>query len=491
MPSRPAKRKPRTAANFDQHAAQHYMSVALGTAHLMAWALMIVAAWGDLWFDEIWSLALVKEAKTWAELLTRFHHDNNHLLNSVFLQLMGDQKPPIVYRLLAVLSGMGSISVIMYLAKPWGNWAMLFSVLLAGTSYPLTLYFSEARGYAPAIFFALLSYSALLANLRQFKLSSLLLFWTTNVLGILAHLTFLIVSTSLLVFSLARPVDAGESPICKLARLLILHLPPVTFFGWFYLFFVQDMVVGGGPTHSVWSVIRQASALLIGFPEGPLFSGLAMIAVLAIMVAGVYNLYSASDGQWLFYLMVLFVSPIVMLIITQPQYLYFRYFVVCFPFFYLLLAHLLAHWYGGWPKQTRPLVLVALAILIAGQMIGVFQLLVLGRGSYTAALARIAASSPAERPVRIGSTHDFQNQLLVEFFVSSRPELQRLRYVAQPNWDRENPDWLITHSQHPSYRPPPGVNIAPIGTYMFVDTYRFSGISGWNWFLYRREPAIR
>lgn len=284
------------------------MPVALGFAYLLSCTLIITAGRGDLWFDEIWSLAIAKEAKTPVELLTRFHHDDNHLLNSVFLKFMGDQKAPIVYRLLAMLSGMGSIAVIGYLARTWGNWATLFSVLLAGTSYPLVLYFSEARGYAPAIFFALLSYSALLESLRQFRLSSLLLFWIANILGILAHLTFVTVSKSFLVFNLAREIRADGSPIRKFVRLLVLHLPPLTFFGWFYLFFVQDMVVGGGPTYSVWFVIRQASALLIGFPEGPLFSGLAMIVVLAIMVAGVYNLYSASDGQWLFYLMVWYCS---------------------------------------------------------------------------------------------------------------------------------------------------------------------------------------
>jgi hypothetical protein len=317
-----------------------------------------------------------------------------------------------------------------------------------------------------------------------------LLFWIANVLGILAHLTFVMVSTSLLVFSVARVICADGSPIRKLVRLLALHLPPLIFIGWFYLFFVQDMVVGGGPTYSVWSVITQASALLIGFPDGPLFRGLATIFVLAVMVTGAYNLYRASDQQWLFYPMLLFVSPIVMLVITQPEYLYFRYFVVCFPFFYLLLSHLLAHWYGTWPEQRRPLVVLTMAILIVGQMYSVFQLLSLGRGGYTVALARIAASSP-EGIVRIGSTHDFQNQLLVEFFASSRPDLQRLRYVAQPNWHRDNPDWLITHSQHASYQPPPAIDIAQIGTYMFVETYKFSGISGWNWFLYHRKSASR
>jgi hypothetical protein len=395
-----------------------------------------------------------------------------------------------VYRLLAVLSGMGSIVVIGYLARKWGTWATLFSVLLAGTSYPLVLYFSEARGYAPAILFALLAYSALLENRRQFRLSSLLLFWIANILGILAHLTFIMVTISLLVFNVARETGAEGSPTGKLTRLLALYLPPSIFFCWFFLFFARDMIVGGGPKYSVWFVISQASALLIGFPDGPVFSGLAMIAVLGVMVIGIYNLRRARDEQWLFYLMILFVSPIVVLTITQPQYLYFRYFVVCFPFFYLLLAHLLANWYGAWPRQRRPLVLMAVAISIAGQMYGVFQLIVSGRGGYTTALVRIAASSP-EGIVRIGSTHDFQNQLLVEFIASSRPDLQRLRYVAQPNWHGENPDWLITHSQHASYQPPPGIDIAQIGTYIFVETYKFSGISGWNWFLYRREPASR
>ena len=177
-----------------------------------------------------------------------------------------------------------------------------------------------------------------------------------------------------------------------------------------------------------------------------------------------------------------------LLILTRPQYLYFRYFIVCFPFFYLLLSHMACNCHRSWPNRWRWLLVVAVAMLIAGQTQRVYGLLTVGRGNYFAALAHISERSP-KGIVRVGSDHDFRNRVLFDFYAPLISEGNRLRYVEQPNWREAPPDWILIHSQDVSYQAPKGFVVQGIGVYRLTDEYRFSGISGWSWFVFRRETV--
>src|SRR5512143_455296 len=59
---------------------------------MLAWAgiglgsiLMVLSARGDLWLDEIWSIFFAEAARSPCEILTLFRHDNNHVLNTLYL----------------------------------------------------------------------------------------------------------------------------------------------------------------------------------------------------------------------------------------------------------------------------------------------------------------------------------------------------------------------------------------------------------------------
>lgn len=58
---------------------------------LLSSVLFVFAALGDLWFDEIWSVAFAEMAETPLDLLIYFQHDNNHLLNTLFIYAIGQQ----------------------------------------------------------------------------------------------------------------------------------------------------------------------------------------------------------------------------------------------------------------------------------------------------------------------------------------------------------------------------------------------------------------
>ena len=468
------------------------MRGAFWLAFLLSSVLIVAAARGDLWLDELMSLSFARTSHSITDIFVRFHYDNNHPLNTVFLYLAGVRQTLFIYRSFAVLSGIGSVFLVGYIAgKHWGAPEALCSIVLTGTSYPLLLYFSEARGYGPAIFFALAAYALLQQNWRRFHPARLVLFWAASILGVLSHSTFIMATIAFCIAGLAHEIQAAGSWRQKSLRITAHHAPPLVFFAWWYGFFLKDMVIAGGPIYSKWEVLTQASALLMGFPETHGFMVAAAVVVLAVVAVGVASLGRERDPQWTFFLAVLVLAPALVLIATRPTYLYFRYFIVCFPFFYLLLSHVVCRCYRAWPKWGRWLLAAAVAVLIAGQTPRVYALVTLGRGSYSKALARIAEDSPPG-VVRIGSDHDFRNHLLVDFYAPLVPGGSRLRYVEQPRWGESPPDWIILHSQDLSYHPPQWFAVNGLGRYRLADEYRFSGISGWNWFVFRGEtPGSR
>lgn len=451
-------------------------------------AAVIAAARGDLWLDEVTSLSFAVNARSFPDIFTVFHHDNNHPLNTLFLYFAGSQRNLFVYRLLAVFSGIGSILLIGHMARrDWGRLEAFCSVVLAGTSYPLLLYFSEARGYAPAVFFGLAAYRILRVNLHDFGIFRLVLFWSTSILGMLSHATFFMLTVSFIVWDLAYEIQNSGILRQKAARFIAHHSLPLAFFGWCYLFFLQNMVIDGGPVYSTWTVIGQTCSLLLGLPDTAGFHKAGIVLVLAVTAAGSTSLYIRRDAVWIFFPAIIVLAPALMLLVNHPQHLYFRYFFVCFPFFLLLLARLLSDWYRSPSVSLRWISMIALALFVIGQMPRDYLLLKFGRGEYAAALEYIVENSPGDMIVPVGSDHDFRNKILFDFYAGRVLAGNRLRYIEKSQWDKNPPGWIIRHSQQLNYYPEKDIEIRGIGKYHLERTYGFSGYSGFRWFLFRAE----
>jgi hypothetical protein len=462
---------------------------AIRFALLLSTILIMAAARGDLWLDEIWSIAYTRYAHSAADIFFRFRYDNNHPLNTLYLYLMGEQNIFLLYRLPAVLSGIGSLFLIVYIAmKEWGYREALCSILLAGISFPLLLYFSEARGYAPEIFFALACYVLLHRNLQDFTIARMILFWIFSVLGVLSHSTFIIAAVGFIIGNLTEAFSNEGSRHRKFLHYIAYHVPPFIFYAWWYMFFLKDMVIGGGPIYRIWDITAQTATMLLGLPEGTVFSFAALCCVFLLITVGVFCLYRERNPRWLFFLTVLTFSPAVIYISSHPVVIYFRYFIVCFPFFYLLSSYLICKCCDSRP-EFRILVIVALlAVLASGHARRDYQLLKTGRGQYRAALEYIAQTSPGA--INIGSDHDFRNLLIFDFYTRLMPGGNRLHYKKNSEWIKEPPDWIITHSQNPSYHSPHNIIINRIWRYRFITEYRSAEVSGFNWFLFRREAGI-
>jgi hypothetical protein len=391
-------------------------------------------------------------------------HDNNHVLSSLYLWFLGTTAPPYAYRLFAVACGIGSLLVIARIARRWTLAEAVASVVLVGTSFPLLLYFSEARGYAPAMFLALAAY-ALIQESDKPSWRLVALFWMVSILGVLAHLTFVFVTAALLTI--------------RRERYVALHSVPLLFIGVWYLAFVRDMSFNARLRYSLFDVAAQAGSLLLGIPER--WPGVvAVIAVGAVVAGGAFVLRRDGDAMAPFY-PALLIAPLAAVLIMQPDFLYARYFAVFFPFFYLLLARLICR------VPVRWAAVALVAVLVTAQSGRVWSLLAVGRGQYSRALARISAATGPRRIV-LGSDNDFRTTMILSYYARRLRHPGGIYYVARPDWSTTPPEWFIAQTQDFEKHPAAAGVLAGGAQYVLVDEYPYAGLSGWRWFVYRRAP---
>lgn len=459
---------------------------ALAALFFVASVLLAAAgARGDLAIDEVVSLNKALGVQHWAELFTQYQNDNNHLLNTLFMRAIGETRHLFLYRIPALLFGAALLPLLMVTSRRLGNRLPVWVACLSGLSYPMVLYSSEARGYLPALFFAVLAYELIQQCWEGFAVWKLLMFWAALGLGILAHFSFIMVCLALGVWCLAHDYWARVPLRAVIGNAVRYFAVPLVFLAGLYLVYIRHMRVLGGNPETRWDTISDTALYLLGFsPEDVL--RLPGVALMLVLVAGaVWKLIRRRRQEWIFFIAILFLAPAFVILVWRPSILYFRYFSVSFPFFYLLLAYLLA----GWSEQGGKMRLLAVALaatITTGHLVKIAGLIHYGRGNYSAALRAMAAATPGP-VIRVSSDHDFRNGTLLEFYARFLPNKQ-VEYIPRPRRDAETPDWFIEHCLNPTFPPYPDVEVGGIGKYDLFGVYPFCGSSGWSWFVYLRIP---
>lgn len=123
----------------------------LGALLLLGFGLRVAGAQGGLWLDEAWSAVLAEGVGTPLGILLSINHDNNHHLNSLWLQLVGLDAPPLLARGLSIASGTAAIWVAWRIGARRSAALGLVMALLFAISPILVTLGSEARGYAPMV----------------------------------------------------------------------------------------------------------------------------------------------------------------------------------------------------------------------------------------------------------------------------------------------------------------------------------------------------
>ncbi len=456
----------------------------------LALGLYLLMAQGDLWLDEIWSFQWVENASSPLDVFLRFRHDNNHPLNTLWLSLVGPGAVPGLIRLPSVLSGVLSAILLLRLARCIDRRSGGIVATLFLGSFPLAVYFSEARGYASAIAFGLAATLVLYQARLIPSWSRAVVFWTLCLGTLLSH-----ASAVLLIGALGLWTLAGGWMLHRNWRTSLTHAAswfgiPSGFLGAYYVVFLRGMEIGGGPEYSVPKVLGDFFAYALGLPAAYPASLVAVGIGAALLVwAGLSLPRPALHLRAL--LLAILVVPTVALAVARPEILYFRYFLILLPLFYLFAGLALASLLAGSSKIRVVGPAIALAAYLAAQTPSLVAFAQAGRGQYERTLTAIASSPFSDKSV--ASDHDFRNFLVVDFVKENRPGLSTIAYRPNAN---HRAHWFLRHSQEalPDKIAP---NWIRDGTaYTLVAVFPYGGISGWHWLLYRKKwlpasgPAI-
>ncbi|MCP4001833.1 MAG: hypothetical protein GY727_13070 [Gammaproteobacteria bacterium] len=462
----------------------------LSRTHFLAAALLVTTAlffriWiarDAFWLDEIWSYNLIKLINSPLEILTNLKVDNNHLLNTWFMYLIGEQTNWFIYRIPSIISGTATVilmgmSAIRLGNKPW--LAMLFGTI----SLPLVQYSAEARGYGLAAFLGIAAwyiyyFKALPANSFRW----VMLFWIVCALGFTAHLSFVFVFISL---GVAWGIELFyERKIAQqlIVRRLVIFIPPGIFLAWLYIIFYSQLSVGGGQKNVLLSSsLLQLGQSLLGAPINTLSS---LIACGITVVLSVIGLTQLKKHQQYFFTAVLLLVPCLLLTAFKPEFFYPRYILTCVPFAYLLMAQALE---SGLYKTgaIKLITVILLFFILTGSSLQLYDLAKWGKGNYPKAIEEMYLSA-GNKSFTVGSDFDFRHKALIDFYTQYRSDAKLLMYVENAHTATPPTEFFITHDRHATPSTKQYLRLKNNGTYEIVGIYPYSGLSGWNWYIYKR-----
>lgn len=453
---------------------------------LLAGLARFYAALGDFWLDEVWSWFLAGRLNSPADVLFELKHENNHFLNTWILYFLGPGEHWVVYRIPAVIAGIGTVIVCGLISARRGAGEAVMTLVLIGGSYPLIHFSSEARGYSYVLFFSATAFLFLERALRRPDWRNGLLFGTCCVLGFLSQPMFVYFYISAFAWSSwawLRERPSGREFALRIGRC---HALPILFAGGLYYVNLREMINAGGTIFGLRQVLVETLSLTFGGPfGGPAAIGVALIAIV-IFFAGVEVLRRSGHDEWLFHVLVIAVAPAILLAVVQRQEVYPRYFLISVLFLLLLAGELLAMlWQSG--RAGRIVGGLLLVVFLVGNGRHTARLIEVGRGGYWEALQFMERRSP-EPTIRVGSDHDFRNGMLLSFYSVYTPLNKRLEYFPQDRW-HEGPEWMILHDQEMDWTPPETFASPHGHQYRLAAFYPYAGLSGWHWALYRRDTA--
>ncbi len=451
---------------------------------LLALLPRFIAAQGDLWLDEIWSVFLVKSATQLLDILY-IRHDNNHILNSLYLYLIGDNRSAFIYRLVSILSGSATVVIMGLINLKRGLVAGIITLCLGTFSYPLIHYSSEARGYALGMFFALTSYVFFNKALSKTSMWPVILFQVSVLFGMLSHLMFIFVYVSLLAWFMTNQLRLGGRLNQLGVRLIIWNLAPITVSLALYFFFFQKMLIGGGDPRNHSDVLVSVGSLISGAIKFPPLEATGILLSCIGFAVTFQHLRQEAGGEEIFYLGVVILVPLIFWLVVRPGFLSERYFFLGLPFFYVMIGRLLANLWQAHVFQ-KSICLLVLLFFSAGNFQRSIDLMTIGRGGYRQAV-QFMASQTLENNISVGSDHDFRNKILLQYFSQYLPQEKKLLYFEKGHWPFDGPEWLIAHSQKDDFTPPNIIEFKGIGNYFLSEIFQYKGLSGFHWALYRQH----
>jgi hypothetical protein len=436
-------------------------------------ALRLPGLRDEPWLDEVWSIGLARKAASAFDVFFRLRHDNNNVLNTLYLRLVPEGPGWQRYRLLAFVCGLLTVALLGWDDEDPARG--LLAAALAAVSTQMVLYGTEARGYALAALAAVACFRLLQPGVPRTRARAAA-FSACALLGLFSHPTFAYV------FAALAALSAAALPrTTRIRGLLVLFGPPAAVFGLVALF-QFPMAMGGANAVPLRVVLLRTLALWSGTP----FSGTAAftggLALLALVGWEFARVRRERPAEFVFFA-ALFAGALALA--AAFPFPFERHFFLCLPFVLLLLAGALRRLFRR-PGGYGLLAALAGSFLIVGNLSRDRAVAQDGRGRYAEAVARMARDTPGPE-ITVSSDHDARNEMMLDFYAASLPPGKRLVYVPSPERARHLPDWFLLHTFETDRRAAPiAVTIEGATRYELTDVYPYGGLSGWTWMLYRR-----
>lgn len=444
----------------------------------------LVAIFDDFWFDEIWSLVFAANAESPLEIIA-LAHDNNHFLNTFYLYLLGERASWVPYRLLSLAAGLGTVGLAVRIGLRSSRGEALAAGLVFSTSFLMIVYSSEARGYAPAVFFTLAAFAGCEHWLDGEGGASFLWLWGLVLLGFASHLSFGHFYLALLLWSVWRVLSQPASWRRRAARLAKLHALPLTAVAALYLGVVRRIAIGGGPEWSLRGVLGETLSWSLGLPVEPAWMVLAGLFTAVVVVADAIGLRREGSDLWVLSVGAIAGVPALGLFVLEPDLLFPRYFLVPIALFLLALARVAGRLASG-SRGAAAACAALLALVCAGNLARTVPFLRHGRGQYRAALEYMAQHTAAAA-ITVGSDHADRNKLVLAFYQRYLDPPRAVVYYADEAFPAEGSEWFLVHDQEPTPKVAASLRHSSGHRYALAKIFPHSGPSGWHWMLYRRS----
>jgi len=452
---------------------------------LAGFLLRIDAVFTQLWLDEIWSLNLLKNLASPLDILNSLHIDNNHLLNSFYLYFAGPDQQSYIYRLPSLIFGLALLPLVWVVARKNSRQAGCTALIFCSLSYLMVLYSSEARGYSSLLFFSLLCFYLFEKIIDKPTSFGILLFWLSALLGGLSHYGFFMFFPALFIWSVCLWFKGRLS----LSLFIKLHLVPLLLLCVLYNLHFRHLPGGSGPLQDHLEVVINSLSTAFGGselsalrPEQSLFILVFVLFVVVTALSEIYFQWQEEEDRAFFYLLMIFILPLLGLLIFEPRVIFIRYFLLSLLFCYFLLASFFSRvWkisFGG-----KVLLSLFLFFFFYGNLDYHKRFLKYGRGDYEGALRYMAEHSQQDT-ISYDSDHVFRNETLVDYYRAAL-DIDR-NFVSYNARSEGQPDWYLAHSQ--DYYNIPAQNILYKEEYQYKlkAVFPYTAFSGWSWYLYTR-----
>ena len=455
-------------------------TLALWAIVLTGLALRIAAAQGGLWLDEAWSAQLAHEARTPIGVFLNINHDNNHHLNSLWMQFVGFGAPPVLQRALSIVTGTIAIPVAALIFRSRGALIPLIAALLFALCPMVVTMGSEARGYAPmtlALLTAILLVSRWLADDTAERTRQRLALCFA--LGALSQLTMIFGCVALVgwvFFTLWQRSTFAEA----MKRTLILFAPALI-----VLAAVLGLIFGAAyasPTGFQFGDYKPFDMLLflhgvvemLGYTVGWPIVTLWLIPAALILVVLAHR---AGATHLAFYRLAIVAFPVTLAILHAGNPGHPRYYLVASVALLLMLSEMIGTMLsrGGWQRLAAG---AGLAALLAGYAAQDIDLIRNQRGDPDPAIFALKGRAPGGTAVLLDRSTGLA-------MLNAAAAHYRYPLTVIEKGCASNRFLFVDRFKGEDFEAAP---VRCGGTYRAIAAARSRGLSGTHWTLYERQP---